>query len=190
MKKHIQELMDNLNIKNPSNILEKAKKIKQEKWYNIHLTIDGIPMQTQRPRTTKFGRFYVPNAAKNKKYIRNQIKQQIDIENFDIIDAEVKVKIKFYMEIPKSFSKTDIVLAEMGKIRPTTTPDVDNLMKTYFDAITGILWLDDGQVISSNGYKYYSINPRTEIDISYNKTLHCKILHRYAQNKKENHEIL
>jgi len=186
MRSSTKKLIEDLGIKNLKNIKTKIKEIKNEKTYTIKLIIEGEPKQTQRPRTTFTGHFYVPNAAKNKKEVRKQIKQQLDIENFDIIDCEVKMKIKFYASIPKGFSKTDKVLAEMGYIRPTTTPDIDNLMKTYMDAITGVLWLDDGQVIETHSYKYYSITPRTEIILSYKKHLHCSILQQYAKNKKEN----
>ena len=189
MKETTKILIKDLNIKNLKKIKEKIKEIKNEKPHTINLIIDGVPIQTQRPRGTKFGRVYVPNAAKNKKNIRKQLEEQIDFKNFNILEYEVKMYIKFYMPIPKNFSKTDIVLAEMKYIRPTTTPDIDNLMKTYMDGLTSKIWLDDGQVIESHSYKYYSVHPRTEIKLIYYRNIHSQILKTYAKNKKENYDM-
>lgn len=44
-------------------------------------------------------------------------------------------------------------------------PDRDNLEKLYSDCGTGILWTDDCQITFGASKKYYSENPRTEIEI-------------------------
>ena len=44
-------------------------------------------------------------------------------------------------------------------------PDFDNLEKLYADCATGIFWPDDCQIVFTESKKYYTENPRTEIEI-------------------------
>lgn len=46
-------------------------------------------------------------------------------------------------------------------------PDLDNYVKAVYDSISdsGVVWKDDGQVVSSVAEKRYSRNPRIEIEI-------------------------
>jgi len=188
MTEELKHLIQELGL-NFDKIKAKRDEIKKNKIHHLSFTIVGEPLQTARPRTTKFGSFYVPNASKNKKFIRKQIAEQLDINNFRIVDGEVHVKMKFYVSIPKNFPKIDKALAEMKYIRPTILPDIDNYLKTYLDAMTSVIWLDDGQVTKATTYKYYSINPRVEIEVSYYENIFSSILRRYAKEKQERHEL-
>lgn len=46
-------------------------------------------------------------------------------------------------------------------------PDNDNYEKLVFDALNGIFWVDDGQIISNRTEKLYSTQPRFEINITF-----------------------
>src|SRR5699024_11012696 len=50
-------------------------------------------------------------------------------------------------------------------IRPTVKADIDNYTKAILDSCNGILWRDDSQVVSLIANKYYSDNPRIEIEV-------------------------
>lgn len=63
--------------------------------------------------------------------------------------------------------KMEMLLAEVGLIRPISKPDFDNLIKTYTDMIQGTMLLDDSLVIEGVSRKFYSSKPRVEISISY-----------------------
>jgi len=45
----------------------------------------------------------------------------------------------------------------------TKTPDVDNLAKFVMDALTGLFWKDDSQIISLTVVKTYSTDPKTVV---------------------------
>ncbi len=47
-------------------------------------------------------------------------------------------------------------------MRPTVKPDWDNLGKVT-DALNGIVWEDDKQVVDGQVIKYYDREPRLEI---------------------------
>ncbi len=52
----------------------------------------------------------------------------------------VWVRASFRVQRPKSAPKR--------VVRPTTKPDLDKLGRSLLDALTGILWADDSQVVS------------------------------------------
>lgn len=149
----------------------------------IDIVIGMEPTASKRPRKGKYS-FYVPGAASTRKEIRKLIKDQIP-DDFKISDSEVYIDIKCYVKTLSAFSKVDKQLAEDGHIKPISKPDVDNYMKTYLDAFNGYLWLDDGQVVDSRLRKYYSENPRVEINIKFKRGFTCAYLKR-IQEKKQN----
>ena len=63
-------------------------------------------------------------------------------------DQAIQVVIFFYFDRPKSVSV---------KKRPshTVAPDVDKLVRAVFDALTGIIFKDDAQVVNVSAYKAY-----------------------------------
>ena len=52
-----------------------------------------------------------------------------------------------------------------GDIRPTKTPDYDNIGKIISDALNGVAYRDDAQIVEANISKYYSNLPRVEVMI-------------------------
>ena len=83
------------------------------------------------------------------------------------IEGQVWLGVKAYLPIPTSKPKKWKADAAEGLIRPTTKPDLDNLLKQITDCLTGIMWIDDKQVV---GYlpgtgKYYAENARWEVEV-------------------------
>ena len=56
-------------------------------------------------------------------------------------------------------------LALRGLIRPTITPDYDNLAKACADSLTGIAIRDDKFIVSAKIEKWYSNRPRVEMEV-------------------------
>jgi Holliday junction resolvase RusA-like endonuclease len=75
------------------------------------------------------------------------------------------LNIRVYRSIPKSFSRKLNTMAEAGEIRPTTRPDCDNFLKSALDGMNGVAFRDDSQIVSVAVHKFYSSEPRTEIEI-------------------------
>jgi Holliday junction resolvase RusA-like endonuclease len=184
MSKFLKELTDKYSYKpsDISRIKEKFNDIKKRsKIKSIELFVDHEPIPSKRPRKGKYS-FYVPDAAKNKKAIQTLIKDQIP-KGFERIETEVYISIKCYLPMLSSFSKTDKYLAEKGIIRPTTKPDVDNLEKTYLDALNGLIWSDDGLIVDGRTQKFYSVHPRVEISIRYRNIFLSALLEGYSRNR-------
>jgi Holliday junction resolvase RusA-like endonuclease len=85
------------------------------------------------------------------------------------LEGQVKVQMSFFQYVPKEMKKIDRYAAVYGGLRPTAkTGDIDNLVKTYTDAIIGICYKDDAQIVELNAGRWYAFNgkPSTLIRIT------------------------
>lgn len=80
-------------------------------------------------------------------------------------EKPLKVHIQAFLEIPKSYSKTKRVKCLLGEIRPTVKPDTDNISKNIKDALNGIAYPDDKQVVSETIEKFYDDSAYTIVII-------------------------
>ena len=75
------------------------------------------------------------------------------------------MELKIFMYIPKSTSQKKLTQMINREIRPTKKPDIDNIVKVVADALNGIAYADDKQIVSLVVEKYYSVRPRVEIGV-------------------------
>lgn len=134
------------------------------------------PKQSARFRITK-GRggqqfihsYQTKEVQDEERSIRLIIKEQLP-KDFEILRDGVKINKLHYVFPPlSSHSKKILAQIEAGVlVYKTTKPDLDsNLNKGLFDAMEGIVFLNDSQVCEINNLKkYYGFEPRTEIEIS------------------------
>jgi Holliday junction resolvase RusA-like endonuclease len=132
----------------------------------IHITVEGPPVPKGRPRATSIGghaRMFTP--AKTRRY-EDLIRLEAGrlMEGRGQLQGPTRVHIRAYMPTPQVIAKHKIKgpSAEAGVIRPITKPDVDNFAKVI-DALNGIVWPDDNQVVELTVEKFYSTRPRLEL---------------------------
>lgn len=70
----------------------------------------------------------------------------------------VCLRLDFWLAPPQKMPK--------GRIAPTAKPDSDKLARSACDAMTGILWNDDSQVVELYVRKRYGLPERTEIEVN------------------------
>ncbi|KMO45322.1 RusA family crossover junction endodeoxyribonuclease [Lacticaseibacillus rhamnosus] len=132
----------------------------------IRLTIPGEPVAQGRPRFSRRGKYvstYDPPKSRGyKEYIKQIARQELHIEP---LTGSIRINVKVYRGIQKSDSKLTRRKKQDGIIRPTVKPDVDNYYKSVSDALTGILWEDDNQIVEIHVGKWYSDHPRIEIEV-------------------------
>jgi len=129
----------------------------------IRLTVPGEPVAKGRPRVTKWGA-YTPEKTKNYETLVREL--YIIQHGQTLLDGELSVDIKAYFTIPKSTSKKKKALMASKDIRPVKKPDIDNVMKSITDALNEIAYKDDSQIVSATVSKYYSEEPRVEVQIN------------------------
>lgn len=61
--------------------------------------------------------------------------------------------------VPGSWSKRKRQEALAGLVRPGVKPDFDNVAKLYCDALNGIVWEDDKQIVDGRCIKIYGQQP-------------------------------
>jgi Holliday junction resolvase RusA-like endonuclease len=158
-------MLSELKLKPQRNkILDRIYHIRNIHWNDLDFVIYLVPTATPRPRFSSVSNtFYVSGAKVNRDIFKEFAKKN----NLPHIVTQCKLECVSYLPIPRSMSKADTVLAEIGWIRPITKPDWDNLGKTYSDMIQSTLLEDDSLIIEGTSKKYYSLKPRIEIHIEW-----------------------
>lgn len=85
-----------------------------------------------------------------------------------MLDGAVKVEIRVFHSIPKSVSKKKRLALQSSNEPRMKKPDIDNIVKVVLDALNGIAYADDTQVVGINAMKlalYSDTVPRLEIEI-------------------------
>ena len=82
-----------------------------------------------------------------------------------LLTGPVNLQMRVDFAIPASWSQKKQRAAEAGLILPTVKPDADNILKALCDAINGVVWKDDVQVVDLTLKKRYSVQPGVAVRI-------------------------
>ena len=143
----------------------------------ISFTVYGEPIPWKRARATTVIVKEDENGKKKKSKIRffedskvSDYKKKV-IEAFEDSggkvyekDVPLRMSVRFYLQVPKSASKNKVADL-ISKFFPTKRPDNDNLYKGIADALNGIAYYDDSQIVITHIHKLWSEEPRAEISI-------------------------
>lgn len=128
---------------------------------SIFLIIEGEPQGKGRPKASTRGGFvkmYTP--AKTRAY-----EEEIAAEARKAMAGRppligpVAVEMQMFHSIRKSWSKAKREAAYLGRIVPTIKVDADNCLKAFCDALNGVAWIDDVQVVDVRLTKRFSTEP-------------------------------
>lgn len=108
--------------------------------------IAPVPLARYRVNTHNKGRFLPTKSGVFRQVFATIAKAQF---KRDLFTGALKISIHFYK--PK-------------KITSRVYGDIDNLEKAILDALNGVIWEDDGQIIEMHSFKHYG-TPKIEIDI-------------------------
>lgn len=135
----------------------------------IEFEVLGAPVGKSRPRFSTVNGHAVAFTPQKTASYENLVKISYQQKYAGlIIEAGVPVvaAIDAYFTIPKSASKKARAEMLAGKKRPTKKPDADNIIKSVLDALNGIAYHDDSQVVGVIINKYYSNTPKVVVKIS------------------------
>ena len=134
----------------------------------VRFTVPGPPKGKARARTvrTRGGQAFSYTPEGTVLY-ENLIKisfSQTGERPFEA-DQSLHVFMTAYYPIPKSTSRKKKEEMIAGHLRPAKKPDIDNIIKSILDALNGVAYHDDTQVVAVFAEKYYSDTPRVEVEI-------------------------
>ncbi len=132
----------------------------------IHITIPGPPRGKGRPRFTSRGGFARAYTDKKTRDYEKTVAEYaiLAMEGQPPLSGALRVELRAYFPIPKSWTKAKKIAAANGDIHHLTKPDADNILKVL-DALNGVAFEDDKQICDARIIKDYSNDPRLEIQI-------------------------
>ena len=130
----------------------------------INFTVPGTPVGKARPRVTRSGRVYTPESTAQAEQAIRQAAQQA-MHGLEPMEGPLVATLAFIMPIPTSWSKRHRDDALTGVMAHTSRPDLDNLIKTVLDALNGIAYTDDKQIVRLGATKAYGTDPKILISI-------------------------
>lgn len=126
----------------------------------VRFTVPGDPIGKQRPRVVKDGdgRSHAYTPKKTKSYealIASMYEMQSNGRKW-MNGEKIEMWICVYYRIPESYGKRRRSDIAAGIEAPTKKPDGDNILKAFQDALQGVAFTDDKQIIDSRVVKDYS----------------------------------
>ena len=136
----------------------------------VYFIVPGDPKGKERPRVSGFKTghafIYTPDqTVQYQKLVREQYETMAQGFRFDD-DEELVVIISANFKIPKSASKKKAQMMLDGLVKPTKTPDCDNIAKIVLDALNGCAYKDDSRVVRLNVEKFYANEPYVAVFIA------------------------
>lgn len=131
-------------------------------------TVMGEPRGKQRAKTYRHGNFTKTVTPEQTVIYENLIAVEYRRQCGDLRfedKAMLAISIEAYFSIPKSVSKKNRALMTERVLRPVKKPDGDNIIKVVCDALNGIAYHDDAQIVDMVVRKYYAESPKLVIGI-------------------------
>lgn len=131
----------------------------------IQIVLSGEPIAAGRPRfrnvhTKAGGNFvsaYTPASTRNyQRDLRFRAQHVMGQRGLAPLTGPLAVEMDIWLRIPKSMPQKRKNLATAGELQPMTRPDLDNYIK-QLDALNGICWLDDSQIVTIRATKWYAV---------------------------------
>ena len=134
---------------------------------SVKFEVPGKPQGKARPRLNTYtGRTYTPSkTGAYERLIALCFKQAGGKK----LSGAIEIKIECFYQIAKSHTKAAKALMEAGQIQATIKPDVDNVAKAVLDALNGLAFDDDKQVVRLEVSKRYDHEARVEVEVKENE---------------------
>ena len=127
----------------------------------MQITIPGKPKGKDRPR---FYKGHAVTSASTRAYER-KVKSIYKKETSITFHGAVIVSIKAFYQIPKNTPKAVKKMMLDGERLPCVRPDIDNLPKIILDALNGVAYDDDKQVVDMIITKRYAEEAHVDVEV-------------------------
>lgn len=132
----------------------------------LFFKFDIEPVPQLRPRVSSRGgyvRVYDPPKVKQFKSLLRSL--AVNQYSRPPLLGPLSVSLTFYRPVQSSISKTERERRLSNDSKPVVKPDTDNYIKSTLDALNGVLWHDDSQIVKVVGEKKYSDHPKITVSV-------------------------
>jgi Holliday junction resolvase RusA-like endonuclease len=133
----------------------------------VTFEVPGDPHGKGRPKFARRGNFVQTYTDKKTTSYENLVRFHANIAMVDLAPLENAVAVYIYIKlaVPKSYSKKRTEACLSGLERPTKKPDWDNVAKSICDAMNGIVYMDDTQIVDAHVTKVYAANAGVDVGV-------------------------
>lgn len=134
----------------------------------VSFSVPGRPRGKERPRVAPGQqRPYTPaSTVAAEKEVRALYLQARRQEDRRPLTGPVALTITAVFQIPSSWPKALRETAARGGLPYTGKPDRDNIEKLVCDALNGVAWMDDAQIVAGPVVKRFGLNQRTDVEVA------------------------
>jgi Holliday junction resolvase RusA-like endonuclease len=143
----------------------------------IVVEITGHPVAKGRPRFTRSGIAFTPAKTRRWEDDARMVAREAMGER-EPISGPLRCSVRSYFVPPASWPQWKRQAAIDGLVAHTARPDGDNLAKAAKDALNGVVWRDDAQVVQLWASKLYGRAPRVVIEVEPMHSASCQITKR------------
>ena len=138
----------------------------------VRFTVPGEPKGKGSVRASIVGKksknphvktFTDPQTRNAMAVIQDHAERAMADADLEPLEGPVVLGIWAFRSSGRPGTKIGDQAAEIGVVRPTKKPDVDNYSKAVADALNSVCYLDDGQIVRLVVEKHFSKRPRMEI---------------------------
>lgn len=132
----------------------------------VTISVVGPPVGKGRPRfSRKAGVAFTPTPTRNAEaYVRLLASQAM--AGRPPLEGPLELRLAAIFEPPRSWSKRKTAAALCGLIQPTGRPDATNVAKLIEDALNGVVYRDDAQIVRLSASKRYGPQPMTVVTVT------------------------
>lgn len=130
----------------------------------IEFTVPGLKGK-DRPRMTRTGHVYTTRQTEDYEETIRWCFRKAFAGVVKPLEGPVSVTIKAYHPAPKTAPKHKRALMLSGARVPQLKPDADNVAKVILDALNGMAYADDKQVVVLRVSKHYAQEPAVYVRV-------------------------
>ena len=126
--------------------------------FMVTFKVDANPVGKQRARYVKRGNFvqtYTPDKTRNYESLIKEAAIQA-MGSSECLETPVNLYLYIRAPIPKSLPKKRLEACLNGLEKPIKKPDASNVLKSVEDAMNGVVYKDDSQIVNIHVTKVYA----------------------------------
>lgn len=133
----------------------------------VTVVLSGNPQGKGRARAYRVGNFikhYTPEKTRTYEGMIRTAAMDVMGDRPPISDA-IEFDLCAVFSIPQSWPDKKQLRAMSGELKPTKKPDADNILKTWADAMNGVVFVDDCQIVKATLRKCYGDRPGVTVTV-------------------------